>query len=210
MFGSSPPPQNEDTPFRPRSPYACAKVHAYHQVVCYREAYGLFAVNGILFNHESPRRGETFVSRKVTRAAARIRAGLQEKVFLGNLEARRDWGFAGDYVRAMWLMLQQDEPKDYVIATGESHSVRTLCEKAFSLVGLRWSDHVAYDPRYLRPAEVDHLCGDASRARADLGWMPEVGFDGLLALMVAADVKLAERERLLRDAGHAARDGSGA
>ena len=209
MFGSSPPPQSETTPFHPRSPYGCAKVFGFHQVVNYREAYGLFAVNGILFNHESPRRGETFVTRKVTRAATRIKVGLQEKLYLGNLDARRDWGYAGDYVRAMWLMLQRDEPEDFVIATGTSRSVRELCERAFGLLGLDWKAHVGEDPRYRRPAEVEHLRGDASRARKVLGWEPTVDFDGLVKRMVEADLRLAEREKVLRDSGHAARDGSG-
>ena len=210
MFGASPPPQDEETPFHPRSPYASAKVHAFHQVVNYREAYGLFAVNGILFNHESPRRGETFVTRKVTRAATRISLGLADKLYLGNLGSRRDWGFAGDFVRAMWLMLQQDEAEDYVVATGESHSVGELCATAFSAVGLNWEDHVEHDPRYLRPTEVGHLQGNARKAREQLGWEPTVGFEELINRMIEADLKLAEREKILADAGHAARDGSGA
>ncbi len=202
MFGSSPPPQDEGTTFHPRSPYGCAKVYAFHQAVNYREAYGLFAANGILFNHESPRRGETFVTRKVTRAATRIKTGLQEKLYLGNLEARRDWGFAGDFVEAMWRMLQQDEPGDFVVATGEAHSVRELCEKAFGLVGLDWKGFVVEDPRYRRPAEVDHLCGDASKAGRVLGWKPQVRFDELVKMMVDADLELAKREKLLRDHGY--------
>ena len=210
MFGSSPPPQSEATPFHPRSPYACGKVYSFHQIVNYREAYGVFAVNGILFNHESPRRGETFVTRKVTRAAARIKLGLQEKVFLGNLEARRDWGFAGDYVDAMWRMLQTKEPEDFVIATGVSKSVRDLLKAAFSRLGLDYEDHVVIDPRYRRPSEVAHLEGDPSKARRILGWEAAVGFDELIGMMVDADLRLAERERILRDAGHAERDGSGA
>jgi GDPmannose 4,6-dehydratase len=210
MFGASPPPQNEETPLRPRSPYACAKVFAFHQIRNYREAYGLFAVNGILFNHESPRRGETFVTRKITRAATRIKLGLQEKLFLGNLDARRDWGYAGDYVEAMWRMLRQDEPRDLVIATGESRSVREFCEAAFSRLELDWADFVEHDPRYLRPTEVEHLEGDASLARKHLGWAPKVTFDELVARMVDADLRLAEREKVLRDAGHAEREGSGA
>jgi GDPmannose 4,6-dehydratase len=205
MFGSSPPPQSEATPFHPRSPYGCAKVFAYHQAVNYREAYGLFAANGILFNHESPRRGETFVTRKVTRAATRIKEGLQQKLYLGNLEARRDWGFAGDYVEAMWLMLQQDEPADFVVATGEAHSVRELCEKAFSLVGLDWKKHVEEDARYRRPTEVDDLRGDPRRAVRLLGWKPRVRFDGLVRMMVEADLALAKREKLLRDHGYGER-----
>src|SRR5438132_1032993 len=160
MFGSTPPPQNESTPFHPRSPYACAKVYAYWVTVNYREAYGLHAVNGVLFNHESPRRGETFVTRKVTRAVGRIKAGLQKDLFLGNLEARRDWGYAKDYVRAMWLAVQHPVADDFVVATGESHSVRELCEEAFGYAGLDYGDFVKIDPRYLRPAAVDHLCGD--------------------------------------------------
>ena len=202
MFGSSPPPQSEETPFHPRSPYGCAKVYGFHQAANYREAYGMFAVNGILFNHESPRRGETFVTRKVTRAATRIKLGLQGKLYLGNLEARRDWGFAGDFVDAMWRMLQQDAPSDFVVATGESRSVRDLCERAFGLVDLDYRDFVEKDPRYLRPTEVDHLRGDASKARRVLGWEPKVGFDALVKMMVDADLRLAERERLLRDHGH--------
>ena len=188
IFGSSPPPQSETTPFRPRSPYAAAKLYAYWLTVNYREAYGLFACNGILFNHESPRRGETFVTRKITRAAAAIRLGLREKLYLGNLEARRDWGFAGDYVEAMWRMLQQDRPDDYVIATGKSHSVRELLAAAFGHVGLDWQRHVEIDPRYYRPAEVDELCGDMSKARARLGWEPKVGFHALVQMMVEHDL----------------------
>jgi GDPmannose 4,6-dehydratase len=195
-------PQDEETPFHPRSPYAAAKVYSHWQTVNYREAYGLFACSGILFNHESPRRGETFVTRKVTRAATRIKLGLQNRLFLGNLEAERDWGFAADYVEAMWLMLQQDEPDDYVIATGERHSVREFVEKAFGLLGLDWEQHVETDPRYYRPAEVDVLQGDFSKARRVLGWEPKVGFDALVEMMVAADLALAEEERTLVDAGH--------
>jgi GDPmannose 4,6-dehydratase len=209
MFGASPPPQDETTRFRPRSPYAAAKVHAYHQVVNVREAYGVFAVNGILFNHESPRRGETFVTRKVTRAATRISLGLADKLYLGNLRSRRDWGFAGDFVQAMWLMLQQDEPDDYVVATGVSHSVEELSEIAFSAVGLDWREHVEHDPRYLRPTEVEHLEGDATKAREQLGWAPTVDFEELVHMMIEADRKLAEREKVLADAGHPTRDGSG-
>jgi GDPmannose 4,6-dehydratase len=202
MYGSAPPPQSESTVFHPRSPYAVSKVAAYWFCVNYREAYGMFTANGILFNHESPRRGETFVSRKVTRAAARIKLGLQEKLYLGNLDARRDWGFAGDYVEAMWLMLQQERPDDYVIATGESHSVRDLVETAFSHLGLDWTRHVAGDPRYLRPSEVDHLRGDARKAREQLGWAPRVRFSELITMMVDHDLELARQERTLRDAGH--------
>ncbi|HVT45413.1 MAG TPA: GDP-mannose 4,6-dehydratase [Thermoanaerobaculia bacterium] len=187
-------PQTERTPFYPRSPYGVAKLYAYWITVNYREAYGLHACNGILFNHESPRRGETFVTRKVTRAAARIKLGLQEKLFLGNLDARRDWGFAGDYVEAMWLMLQQSTAEDYVIATGETHSVRELCEEAFSALGLDYRNHVEIDPKYLRPTEVELLLGDASKAREKLGWQPRVGFRELIRMMVDADLALAERE----------------
>jgi GDPmannose 4,6-dehydratase len=194
MFGSSPPPQNESTPFHPRSPYACAKVYAYWVTVNYREAYGFHAVNGVLFNHESPRRGETFVTRKVTRAVGRIKLGLQQELFLGNLEARRDWGYAKDYVEAMWLALQQPAPDDYVVATGESHSVRELCEEAFSHAGLDYRDFVKLDPRYLRPAEVDHLLGDSTKARKVLGWHPKTSFKELVRLMVESDLELARRE----------------
>ncbi|HEY0712330.1 MAG TPA: GDP-mannose 4,6-dehydratase [Polyangia bacterium] len=189
MFGASPPPQNEDTPLRPRSPYACAKVFAHQLCQNYREAYGLFIASGILFNHESPRRGIPFVTRKITRAAARIKHGLEKKLFLGNLDAKRDWGFAGDYVEAMWLMLQQPEPDDYVIATGESHSVREVLDVAFGTLGLDWQPYVEIDNRYFRPTEVDHLRGDASRARAKLGWKPKVTFKGLIEMMVRADEK---------------------
>jgi GDPmannose 4,6-dehydratase len=187
MFGSSPPPQSESTPFHPRSPYAVSKVFAYWATVNYRESYGLFACNGILFNHESPRRGETFVTRKITRAVAHIKAGLQKKLYLGNLDAKRDWGYAPEYVEAMWRMLQQERPDDYVIATGETHSVREFCEEAFALVGLDWRDYVEFDPRYLRPAEVDALCGDASKAKRILGWEPKVRFKELVRIMVEAD-----------------------
>ncbi|SRR5579875_1445678 len=195
MFGQAPEvPQRESTPFHPRSPYACAKVYAHWQTVNYREAYGMFAVNGILFNHESPRRGENFVTRKITRSATRIKLGLQQKLMLGNLEARRDWGFAGDYVEAMWLMMQQENPDDYVIATGESHSVREFLELAFARVGLDWQKYVELDPRFLRPAEVDNLRGDSSKARRILNWSPKVTFEQLVALMIDADMELAERE----------------
>ena len=189
MFGSSPPPQNEDTPFKPRSPYAAAKVYAFWIVANYREAYQVFACNGILFNHESPRRGETFVTRKITRALARIKCGFENKLYLGNLDAKRDWGFAGDYVEAMWLMLQQDESDDYVIATGESHSVKEFLEEAFSYQGLDWKDYVKIDPRYFRPTEVGYLQGDASKARKKLGWQPKVHFKELIKLMVDADLQ---------------------
>ena len=188
-------PQKETTPFHPRSPYGCAKVFSYYQTMNYREAYGLFACNGILFNHESPRRGETFVTRKITRAATRIREGLQETLFLGNLDAKRDWGFAGDYVEAMWLMLQQDSPEDYVIATGQAYSVRDFLTLAFDRVGLDWRDHVKTDPRYLRPAEVEFLLGDASKARAKLGWEATTSFEELVIMMVEADWQLAREER---------------
>jgi GDPmannose 4,6-dehydratase len=194
MFGSSPPPQNESTPFHPRSPYACAKVFAYWVTVNYREAYGFHAVNGVLFNHESPRRGETFVTRKVTRAAGRIKMGLQKELFLGNLEARRDWGYAKDFVEAMWLAVQNDTPEDFVVATGESHSVRELCEEAFGNLGLDYRDFVRLDPRYLRPSEVDHLQGDASKARKALGWAPRTSFKELIKLMVESDLELARKE----------------
>lgn len=182
-------PQRETTPFHPQSPYAIAKVSAHFMTVQYREAYGLFACNGILFNHESPRRGGTFVTRKITRGIAQILRGEQDKVFLGNLEARRDWGYAPEYVEAMWLMLQQPEPDDYVIATGEMHSVREFAETAFALVGLRWRDHVEVDPRYFRPAEVDELCGDPSKAAQVLGWRPRTGFKELVRIMLTADLR---------------------
>ena len=188
MFGSAPPPQSEVTPFHPRSPYAVAKVSAYWATVNYREAYGVFAVNGILFNHESPRRGETFVTRKITRALARIKAGLQDKLYLGNLDAKRDWGYAPDYAEAMWLMLQAAAPDDFVVATGETHSVREFLEGAFGHAGLDWEEYVEIDPRYFRPSEVDVLLGDASKAREKLGWEPKVGFDELVRLMVDADM----------------------
>ena len=189
MFGKvAEVPQRETTPFHPRSPYAAAKVYAYWATVNYRESYGMFACNGILFNHESPRRGETFVTRKITRAVAQIKAGLQQKLFLGNLDAKRDWGYAKEYVEAMWLMLQQENPDDYVIATGETHSVEEFLEEAFSHVGLDWHEFVEIDPKYLRPAEVDLLIGDASKAKAALGWKPTVTFQALVRLMVDADV----------------------
>ncbi|KKM10717.1 GDP-D-mannose dehydratase [Clostridiales bacterium PH28_bin88] len=201
-------PQKETTPFHPRSPYAVAKVYAYWQTVNYREAYGLFAANGILFNHESPRRGETFVTRKITRAATRIKLGLQEKLYLGNLDAKRDWGYAGDYVEAMWLMLQQEEPDDYVIATGETRSVREFVEAVFERLSLNWKEYVEIDPRYFRPAEVDILLGDASKARKKLGWKPKTSFDELVNMMVRSDLELARRERTLLDAGHNLKNGS--
>jgi GDPmannose 4,6-dehydratase len=183
-------PQCETTPFHPRSPYASAKALAFYSTVNYREAYGIFACNGILFNHESPRRGETFVTRKITRAVARIAAGQQQKLYLGNLDAKRDWGYAGDYVEGMWLMLQQPEPDDYVLATGETHSVREFLDEAFSYAGLAWQDFVVIDPRYFRPTEVDLLVGDASKARRILGWKPKVGFKQLVRMMVDADKKM--------------------
>ncbi|MGY8653297.1 MAG: GDP-mannose 4,6-dehydratase [Verrucomicrobiia bacterium] len=182
-------PQTETTPFYPRSPYGCAKVYAYWITTNYRESYGLHASNGILFNHESPRRGETFVTRKITRALARIKAGLQEKIFLGNLDAKRDWGFAKEYVEAMWLMMQQDEPDDYVIATGQTYSVREFLKAAFDYVGLDFERHVAFDERYMRPAEVELLVGDYSKAKEKLGWEPKTGFEDLVKLMVDADMK---------------------
>jgi GDPmannose 4,6-dehydratase len=187
-------PQNEETPFHPRSPYAAAKAYAYYITQNYREAYGLFACNGILFNHESPRRGENFVTRKITRAVGRIVAGTQKTLELGTLDAQRDWGFAGDYVEAMWRMLQADEPDDYVVATGTTHSVGDFLAAAFSHAGLTWQDHVVYDERHTRPSEVDVLCGDASRARERLGWRPTVGFEDLVHMMVDADIELAARE----------------
>ncbi len=195
MFGASPPPQNEKTPFYPRSPYGAAKVYAYWMGVNYRESYGLHVSNGILFNHEGPRRGETFVTRKVTRAACRIKLGLQQKLFLGNLEARRDWGYAKDFVEAMWLMLQQPQGDDYVVATGEAHSVRELCEAAFGHVGLDYRQYVEIDSRYFRPAEVEYLLGDASKAEARLGWRPRTTFAELVRIMMEADLQLAEREQ---------------
>jgi GDPmannose 4,6-dehydratase len=201
MFGSTPPPQNEETPFRPRSPYGCAKAYAYWSTVNHRESYGMHTVNGILFNHESPRRGETFVTRKITRTVARIQAGLQQYLHLGNLDAMRDWGYAPEYVEAMWLMLQADEPDDFVVATGTAYSVREFCEAAFAHVGLDWEKYVRFDTKYTRPAEVDALVGDASKIRARLGWKPRVGFDELVRIMVDADMQLLADElagRLVR------------
>ncbi len=198
MFGSAPPQQSEKTPFSPRSPYAIAKVYAYWMTVNYRESYNMFACNGILFNHESPRRGETFVSRKITRAVGRIKHGLQDTLYLGNLEAKRDWGYAPEYVEAMWLMLQQAKPEDFVIATGETHSVKEFLEEAFSYAGLDWKKHVKIDPRYFRPTEVDALQGDISKAAKKLGWKPKVKFKELVKIMVDADLKLAEQEKKLK------------
>ncbi|MDA0817977.1 MAG: GDP-mannose 4,6-dehydratase [Planctomycetota bacterium] len=195
-------PQRETTPFYPRSPYGVAKLYAHWITVNYRESYGIHGSCGILFNHESPRRGETFVTRKITRAAARIKLGLQEKLFLGNLDAQRDWGFAGDYVEAMWLMLQQDEPDDYVVATDETHSVREFCEKTFSRLDLDYNDFVEIDSRYFRPAEVDLLLGSAEKARRQLSWEPRVSFDELVEMMVDADLDLAKKEKVLLEAGH--------
>ena len=189
MFGSSPPPQNENTAFRPRSPYAAAKVYAFWMTLNYREGYGLSACNGILFNHESPRRGETFVTRKTTRALAHILAGKQSHLYLGNLEAKRDWGYAPEYVGAMWLMLQQEKPDDYVVGTGETHSVREFVEEAFSYVGLDWEKYVRIDPRYFRPTEAEVLIADASKARRELGWKPKVTFKELVRIMVDADME---------------------
>ena len=202
MFGCAPWPQNENTPFSPRSPYGASKAAAHWYAVNYREAYGLFICNGILFNHESPQRGETFVTRKITRAAGRIKQGLQTKLYLGNLDARRDWGFAGDFIEAMWLMLQHTEADDYVIATGEVHSVREFLDEAFHYVGLDWKDHVELDPRYLRPTEVDHLQGNSSKAWAKLGWKPKVKFSELVRMMMDHDMELARQECTLRNAGH--------
>jgi len=187
-------PQRETTPFYPRSPYGAAKVYAYWVTVNYRESYDIYACNGILFNHESPRRGETFVSRKITRAATRIKAGLEKRVYLGNLDAKRDWGYAKEYAEAMWLMLQQKEPNDYVVATGEAHSVKDFLDEAFGLLGLDWKQHLEVDPRYYRPAEVDLLIGDATKAKTILGWEPKTRFKELVRLMVQADMLLAERE----------------
>ena len=202
MYGAAAPPQNEKTAFYPRSPYAASKVAAHWYAVNYREAYKLFICNGILFNHESERRGETFVTRKITRGLARIKLGLQEKLYLGNLNARRDWGYAKDYVEAMWVMLQQAEPDDYVVATGESHSVSEFLDQASSCLGLDWKKHVKEDPRYLRPTEVDFLCGDATKARTKLGWAPKVSFEQLVKLMVEHDLELARQETTLTKAGH--------
>jgi GDPmannose 4,6-dehydratase len=192
-------PQKETTPFHPRSPYACAKVYSFWQTVNYREAYGMFCSNGILFNHESPRRGETFVTRKITRAATRIKEGLQDKLYMGNLDARRDWGFAGDYVEAMWLMLQQDKADDFVVATGETYSVRQFLDEVFGILGLDSRQHVAIDPRYFRPSEVDLLLGDPGKAKRVLNWQPKVSFKELARMMTEADWELAKQEKLLTD-----------
>ena len=209
MFGKvQEVPQRETTPFWPRSPYGCAKVYGHWITVNYRESYGMHASCGILFNHESPRRGETFVTRKITRAVGRIKLGLQKKVYLGNLDALRDWGFAGDYVEAMWLMLQQPEPDDYVIATGKMISVRQFCELAFGHVGLDYRDFVEIDPRYFRPAEVEQLLGDMTKAKTKLKWVPKTGVEELARMMVEHDLELARREKTLRDAGHAIAPGS--
>ncbi|MGA3098586.1 MAG: GDP-mannose 4,6-dehydratase [Bryobacteraceae bacterium] len=202
MFGAAKPPQSEATPFYPRSPYAVSKVAAHWYCVNYREAYGMFVCNGILFNHESPLRGETFVTRKITRALCRIKMGLQKKLFLGNLDAKRDWGFAGDYVEAMWTMLQQPRPDDFVVSTGESHSVRDFLDEAASHLDLDWREIVDLDPRYVRPTEVDHLMGDSSKARRLLGFRPKVSFKELVAMMARHDLELAEQERTLIKAGH--------
>jgi GDPmannose 4,6-dehydratase len=201
MFGSSPAPQDEHTPFAPRSPYGAAKLYAHWMTVNYREAHGLFACSGILFNHESPRRGENFVTRKISRAVARIQAGLQDKLFMGNLDSLRDWGYAPEYVKAMWTMLQQDEPGDFVVATGEAHTPREFCEIAFAHAGLDWERYVEIDPKYYRPTEVNHLRGDATKARNQLGWAPSTNFEQLVRLMVDADIRLLADEmsgRLVR------------
>ena len=202
MFGAAPPPQNEMTPFEPQSPYAAAKVYAFYMVKNYRKAYNIFAANGILFNHESPRRGETFVTRKIIRAATRIKLGLQDKLYLGNLESKRDWGFAGDFIESMWLILQQDEPDDFVIATGENHSVREFAETVFQKLDLDYKKYVETDPRYFRPAEVDVLLGDSTKAQKILGWKPKVAFDQLIDMMIEADLELANKEKTLLDAGY--------
>jgi GDPmannose 4,6-dehydratase len=202
MFGSAKPRQSEGTQFEPRSPYACAKAYAHYQVINHRESYGLFACNGILFNHESPRRGENFVTRKITRAATRIKIGLQQKLFLGNLDARRDWGYADDYVEAMWLMLQQEKADDYVVATGESLAIRDFLGLVFGQLNLDWKKYVEIDPRYFRPAEVDHLEGNASKAHRILGWQPKADVRALVKMMVDSDMRLAEKEAILARAGH--------
>ncbi|MFD2264870.1 GDP-mannose 4,6-dehydratase [Lacibacterium aquatile] len=208
MFGAAKPPQSEDTAFYPRSPYAAAKVAAHWYAVNYREAYNLFICNGILFNHESPRRGETFVTRKITRAVGRIKHGLQTKLYLGNMDSKRDWGFAGDYVEAMWLMLQQEKPDDYVVATGEAYSVKEFVELAFGKAGLDWQKYVEIDPRYFRPTEVDYLLGDPTKCKTKLNWKPKTSFDQLVTMMVEQDVDLAAREKTLIDAGFKANGGA--
>jgi len=195
MFGSAAPPQGLETPFHPRSPYACAKLYGHWQTVNYREAYGLFACSGILFNHESPRRGESFVTRKITLGATRIKEGLQKKLVMGNLDAKRDWGFAGDYVRAMWMMLQQEKPDDYVVAMGETHAITEFLELAFSMLGMDYRDFIEFDTRYTRPSEVDVLLGDPGKTNKVLGWKPEVDFHGLVKMMVEHDLELARREK---------------
>lgn len=202
MYGATPPPQNEQTPFYPRSPYGASKVGAHWFGINYREAYNMFICNGILFNHESPRRGETFVTRKITRALGRIKVGLQDKLYLGNLDSKRDWGFAGDYVEGMWRMLQQEKPDDYVLATGEAYSVREFLDEAFGLLELDWKKYVEIDPRYFRPTEVDNLQGDSTKARTQLGWKPQVSFKQLVEMMVTNDLELALQEKTLADAGH--------
>lgn len=202
MFGAASPPQNKQTPFYPRSPYAIGKVAGYWYAVNYRESYGMFICNGLLFNHESPRRGETFVTRKITRALGRIKMGLQEKLFLGNLDAVRDWGHAADYVEAMWLMLQQPEPGDYLVATGKAYSVRDFLDEAFGLAGLDWQDYVEIDPRYFRPAEVDYLLGDPTEMKQKLGWEPKTDFKELVRQMYEHDLELARQEKVLKDNGH--------
>ncbi len=203
MFGAANPPQSETTAFYPRSPYAVSKVAAHWYAINYREAYNLFITNGILFNHESPRRGETFVTRKITRALGRIKAGLQEKLYLGNLDAKRDWGFAGDYVEAMWRMLQHSEPNDFVVATGNAYSVREFLEESFAHAGLDWQKYVEVDPAYFRPTEVDYLLGDSSKARKALNWEPQTSFRQLVRMMVDSDLALAEEERLVYDKKYA-------
>jgi GDPmannose 4,6-dehydratase len=202
MFGAAKPPQSETTAFYPRSPYAASKVAAHWYAVNYREAYQLFICNGILFNHESERRGETFVTRKITRALGRIKLGLQEKLFLGNLDSRRDWGYAGDYVEAMWMMLQAPEPGDYVVATGEAHSVREFLDVAAACCDLNWKKFVESDPRYFRPTEVDYLLGDSSKITSKIGWKPKIGFEQLVRMMVEHDLELARQEQTLAKAGH--------
>jgi len=199
MFGNSISPQNEKTPFYPRSPYAASKVYAYWITVNYREAYGLFACNGILFNHESPRRGETFVTRKITRAATRIKLGLQQKLFLGNLDAKRDWGYAPEFIEAMWMMIQHDRPDDYVVATGQTHTVKEFVEEVFNYLGLDWKNYVEIDKKYFRPTEVDELKGDATKIKEALGWNPKLSFKELVKIMVDSDMKLAEKEKRLQE-----------